>query len=80
MAQGELHDRVHQKMSPTLDALSVFKDGRRANSLCSYLGFADRRVCFVYSTRERSRLHVDVMFALYVPITESVTLIPSSKS
>ena len=54
-------------MSATLDALSVFKDGRRANSLCSHLGFADRRVCFIYSTREMYRLHVDVKFALYIP-------------
>ena len=54
-------------MSATLDALSVFKDGRRANSLCPYLGFADRRVCLVYSTREKYRLHVDVKFALYIP-------------
>jgi hypothetical protein len=50
VAQGKLHDRVHQTMSVMLDALSVFKDGRQAglNLVTSY----ETSVWFVHSTRE----------------------------
>lgn len=77
MAQGELHDRVHKKMSAALDALSVFKDGRRANSLWPTLVLQTGRVCSVYSTHKR-----EVSFTCRCQVcsisTESVTLIPSS--
>lgn len=54
-------------MSATQDALSVFKDGRRANSLWPTLVLQTEGFAVVYSTREKSRLHVDAKFALYVP-------------
>jgi hypothetical protein len=73
VAQGELHDRVHQTMRAVLDALSVFKDGRLAwNFMTSY-----KQVYNLFIAQEEydliCRCQVYFIYVLYIMVIHSTT-------